>query len=319
MIRRVSGFLGLVLIATATAGCAVGTNSASPPHRISSTTTKSFVKLEAGGLRVTPSTGLQDAQQVTVSVRGFLPNRKFRLSECLAPNEVTGLGCGPQLALQPFGLTDTAGSGSTTFTVRSAASTGPLIPTVQACTGECVIVATAGISDAFYFAPITFAPPTVAAAGTPRCTNKQITVTDLGGGGAGGHENQVLVFTNAGPTVCTLTGYPGVAGASASGSQIVQARRTLNGYLGGVDLNITTLPVVSLASGQTASAVVEGTDNPLGPQPCPRYPVLLVTPPNLTEQFQIQVTALGSQGFPDCSGMEVHPVVPGSSGSSPGF
>ncbi len=277
------------------------------------------MKLEAGGLTVTPSARLQDAQQVTVTVRGFLPNRKFHLSECLAPNELNALGCGAQLAAQPFGLTDANGNGSTPFTVRSAASTGPLIPTVQACTGECVIVATAGVGGAFYFAPITFAPPSVPAAGTPRCNNEQVAVSDTGGGGAAGHENQVLVFTNDSRSVCTLTGYPGVAGLNSAGQQAVQAHRSLGGYMGGLAPGVTALPVVALAPGQTASAIVEGTDNPLGSQPCPHYPALLVTPPNLTEQVQIQVSDLGTQGFPDCSGIEVHPVVPGSGGSSPGF
>ena len=50
---------------------------------------------------------------MTVSVRGFLPNRKFYLSECLTPNELNALGCGAQLAAQPFDLTDAHGNGST--------------------------------------------------------------------------------------------------------------------------------------------------------------------------------------------------------------
>ena len=111
------------------------------------------------------------------------------------------------------------GNGSTPFTVRSAASTGPLIPTVQACTGERAIPATAGVGGAFYFAPITFAPPSVPAAGTPRCNNEQVAVSDTGEGGAAGHENQVLVFTNDSRSVCTLTGYPGVAGLNSGGTE----------------------------------------------------------------------------------------------------
>jgi hypothetical protein len=182
-----------------------------------------------------------------------------------------------------------------------------------------VIVATAGVSAAFYFAPIAFAPPTVAAAGTPRCNNEQVAVSDTGGGGAAGHENQVLVFTNDSRSICTLTGYPGVAGLNSAGQQAVQAHRSLGGYMGGLAPGVTALPVVSLGPGQTASAVVEGTDNPLGSQPCPHYPALLITPPNLTEQVQVQVSDLGTQGFPGCSSIEVHPVVPGSGGSSPGF
>jgi hypothetical protein len=319
MIRRSFGLMAAILLALCAAGCAAGTKSATPTRPVHSTTTTSFVKLEAGGATVAPSTDLEDAQPVTVSVKGFLPNRKFYLSECLTPTELNALGCGAQLAAQPFGLTDANGTGSTTFTVHSAASTGALIPTVQACTGECVIVATAGVSQAYYFAPITFAPPAIPAAGTAPCGNSQITVSDSGGGAGLGHEDQVLVFTNDGHSVCTLTGYPGVAGLSPSGAQVVQASRTLSGYMGGLLPGVTTLPVVSLAPDQTASAIAEGTDNPTGPQPCPHYPALLVTPPVLTEHVQVQVSDLGTQGFPGCSGIEVHPVVPGSSGSSPGF
>ncbi len=320
MIRRSLGLMAAILAAACTAGCTTtGTKSAPPTRPTHSTTTTSVVKLEAGGATVAPSTDLQDAQQVTVSVKGFLPNRKFYLSECLTPTELSALGCGAQLAAQPFGLTGANGTGSTSFTVHSAASTGALIPTLQACTGECVIVATPGVNGAFYLAPITFAPPTIPAAGTPHCDNSQITVSDSGGGAGLGHEDQVLVFTNDGHSACTLTGYPGVAGLNTSGAQVVQASRTSSGYMGGLLPSATTLPVVSLAPGQTASALAEGTDNSAGPQPCPHYPALLVTPPGLTEQVQVQVTDLSTEGFPGCSGIEVHPVLPGSSGSSPGF
>jgi hypothetical protein len=319
VIRRSFGLMTVALLAVAVAGCAAGAKLTTPPHPEASTTTTNVVVLEAGGLTVTPSIDLQDAQQVRVSVKGFLPNRKFYLSECLSPTELTALGCGAQLAAQPFGLSDASGNGSTTFTVHSAASSGAHIPTVEACTGECVIVATAGVSEAFYSAPITFAPPTATAPGTPRCKNQQITVTDTGGGAGLGHEDQVLVFTNDSGSACSLSGYPGVAGLTPSEAQAVQADRTFSGYLGGLLPGVTALPVVSLAPAQTASAVAEGTDNPSGSQPCPHYPSLLITPPDLTEQVRVQVTDLGTQGFPGCSGIEVHPVVPGSSGSSPGF
>lgn len=318
-IARLSGVITAALSAVAVAGCAAGTKSATAPHPAPTTTTTNVVALEMGELTVTPSMDLQDAQQVTASVKGFPPSRKFYLSECLTPSGLTDLGCGAQLAAQPFGVSDANGNGSTTFTVRSAASGGALIRTVQACTGRCVIVATAGAGGPFYFAPVTFAPPSVAAAGAPPCTNGHITVSDTGGGGAGGHEDQVLVFTNEGPSSCTLFGYPGVAGLNSEGQQAVQAHRSPGGYMGGLLPGITTFPVVSLAPGQTASAVVEGTDNPIDARPCPYYPALLVTPPNLTKGVQVQVSDLGSQGFPDCSGIEVHPVVPGASGSSPGF
>jgi len=104
-------------------------------------------------------------------------------------------------------------------------------------------------------------------------------------------------------------GYPGVAALTTQGVQAQQAQRELNGYLGGLE-NSTTLPLVVLASGQTASALVEGTDNPVnGASSCPSYPALLVTPPGFTVSTKVSVG-----GFPGCSNLEVHPVVPGTSG-----
>ena len=166
-------------------------------------------------------------------------------------------------------------------------------------------------------APVPTSTTTVAGS-TPPCTNGQVVVSDDGGGAGLGHEDQVILFTNNSPSACTLTGYPGIAGLNASGQQVIQAARTLNGYLGGLWSGATTLPRVSLAPGQVASAIVEGTDNPIGTATsCPYYDYLLVTPPNLTKSTRVRVFGLGTSptnGLPGCSTIEVHPVVPGSSG-----
>ena len=149
------------------------------------------------------------------------------------------------------------------------------------------------------------------------CHNGQIVVSDAGGGSGLGHQDQVILFTNQSQSTCALSGYPGVAGLDTQGNQAVQAERTTNGYLGGLQSGTTSLPSVSLASGQTASAIVEGTDNPVGSaRSCPSYPTLLVTPPNLTVSVRVTVTGLGTNppGLPGCSPIQVHPVVPGSSG-----
>ena len=137
-----------------------------------------------------------------------------------------------------------------------------------------------------------------------------------GGGGAGlGHRSQVLVFTNTGQSACTLTGYPGVAALDAQGAQVAQAVRTPSGYLGGLATGTTTPPTVVLAPGQAASAMVEGIDNPQnGATSCPSYPAFLVTPPNLTQSVTLGLTS--SPAFPGCSPIQVHPVVPGTSGQS---
>ncbi len=89
--------------------------------------------------------------------------------------------------------------------------------------------------------------------------------------------------------------------------------------MGGLGPSVITVPRVSLGPGQVASAVVEGTDNPVGTEVCPYYPTLLVTPPNLTEHVQVTVSGLGTQagyvGLPGCSAIEVHPVVSGNHGT----
>lgn len=169
----------------------------------------------------------------------------------------------------------------------------------------------------------TILPPTstttspVSALGQP-CSNGAIAVSDTGGGGALGHEDQVIVFTNKGQSTCTLSGYPGVAGLDANGNQVVQAQRTVSGYLGGLQVGANP-PSVSLAPGDTASAIVEGTDDPVGTATtCPYYSALLVTPPNLTKSARVTVTGLGSNpsGLAGCSPIEVHPVASGSGGGA---
>jgi hypothetical protein len=154
-------------------------------------------------------------------------------------------------------------------------------------------------------------PTTPAGGAIGACRDGQISVSDGGGGAGAGHEDQVILFTNTSQTACTLSGYPGVAGLDAQGNQVVQAERTPSGYLGGLESGTTTPPIVSLPPGQAASATVEGTDVPVGSATsCPSYPALLVTPPNLT--LSVRVTP----GLPGCSQIQIHPVVPGSSGSA---
>ncbi len=111
----------------------------------------------AEAVTVTPWSSLHGGQLVTVSVRGFVPTTKFYLSECESPTQANRLGCGEQLAAQPFGLTDENGQGSVSFTVESSAATEPLRADSVPCSGGCVIVATAGSDGPFGFAPIAFA------------------------------------------------------------------------------------------------------------------------------------------------------------------
>lgn len=150
-----------------------------------------------------------------------------------------------------------------------------------------------------------------AVSAVPPCRDGAISVSGAGGGAGLGHEGQVILFTNDSKSTCTLSGYPGVAALDEQGNQVVQAERTLNGYLGGLQNGATTPPTVASAPGQSASAQVEGTDVPVAPATsCPSYPALLVTPPNLTTSVRV------TTGLPGCSPLQIHPVVPGQTGSA---
>jgi hypothetical protein len=162
---------------------------------------------------------------------------------------------------------------------------------------------------------VTGLPTTSTTATTPTsaalCAGPHVGVSGKMASAAAGHQGVVLQFVNNGPAGCVLYGYPGAAGLNAGGAQVVQAQRTLTGMMGGLAPGVTALSRISLAPGQTASAVVEGTDVPSGTETsCPTYPSLLVTAPNSKVSVTIPLA------LPGCSGLQVHPVVPGTSGST---
>jgi hypothetical protein len=143
---------------------------------------------------------------------------------------------------------------------------------------------------------------------TPHCTFAQLTVSATGNSGAG-HIGVVLRFKNTGAQTCKLVGYPGVAGLDARGTQVIQATRTLNGYLGGIPTGQLP-PVVTLTTDQSASAIVEGSDvTQANARGCETYPKLLVTPPNTTQSVTINMS------MPGCAVVQIHPVVAGTGGS----
>lgn len=144
---------------------------------------------------------------------------------------------------------------------------------------------------------------------TPECTLAHLRVSIHNGDAGSGHYGLVLVFKHDDSGTCVMRGYPGVAGLDANGNQVTQARRTLRGYLGGLQQPIDTIPTVRLAPGATASAYVEGTNVPPGnATSCTEYKGLLVTSPDETHSVRLDVTANG------CDGLQIHPVVPGDTG-----
>jgi len=164
--------------------------------------------------------------------------------------------------------------------------------------------------------PSTSVPPTTAYL-PPPCQTKLLQISAVGSGAAAGNVGKTILFTNLNKIACSLSGYPGVAALDLQGNQVAQAMRQLSGMVGGLHNNATTVPVVTLAPGQVASAEVEGTDNPVGTATsCTYYPLFLVTPPGETQSVTVSVSLAGSNisGFPGCSPISVNPVVPGSTG-----
>ena len=117
---------------------------------------------------------------------------------------------------------------------------------------------------------------------------------------------QVIVFTNTSTTPCLLSGYPSVAGLDSAGHQITQAQQVNEIYMGGAGIAAD----VQLAVDADASLLVGGVDQPIGgAASCPvDYAGLLVTPPGTTRSTHLHVD------FPSCGGLEVTPLVAGSSG-----
>lgn len=146
-------------------------------------------------------------------------------------------------------------------------------------------------------------------AGSPRCRTADLTVSAGGTDSSSGHRSVVVTFTNSGDGRCRLHGYPGVAALDTDGTQVAQATRTRHGYEGG--LASGPPPTVTLSAGQTASALVEATAfDTSGGGACTPYAGLLVTVPDATRSTRVPWDTDA------CAGLQVHPVVPGSSGRS---
>jgi hypothetical protein len=118
-----------------------------------------------------------------------------------------------------------------------------------------------------------------------------------------GHAGSLLTFVNNG-TPCTISGYPTVATVSIPRVPGYQATQTLVGYLG--SLPTERLPTIRLATGETASALLEGLATG-----CPAedagYPDinLVVTPPHNS-----QAIASNNLEAPYPCSLQVLPVVP---------
>jgi len=140
------------------------------------------------------------------------------------------------------------------------------------------------------------------------CDAAQLQVTEGNVYGALDHSAVPVRFTNRSGQLCRIFGYPGVAGLSPSGIQVLQAQRSLRGYMGGLAAGNDAPPDIPLAPGETATALVEGLNGANVGQSCPKLSGLLVTPPDTSHSTRVP------EAPGDCGGLQVHPVVFGDSG-----
>jgi predicted nucleic acid-binding Zn ribbon protein len=151
---------------------------------------------------------------------------------------------------------------------------------------------------------------------SPTCLRSQLRVVIVGGGAGLGHGASLIQVTNASGKDCSLTGYPKFTGIFASGVQRI-FKDTLNGYIGGLGtdpLSKATPPVVTLrAHHGVASSMEEADANGIWPHTtCPGFTSYVVSLPHVTGG-----TYTFHPRFPDlyCFQAEVHPFVPGATGS----
>src|SRR5258708_33111515 len=121
----------------------------------------------AASITIEPSRGLSPGERVRVRVRGFPAWGKVFLSECARARDAGPLGCGPQLAAQPFLLADGHGRANGRVTIQAVPATRPLAQgarSAQCALGPgCVLLAPIGIPAggprAVAATPSRFAPP----------------------------------------------------------------------------------------------------------------------------------------------------------------
>jgi hypothetical protein len=127
--------------------------------------------------------------------------------------------------------------------------------------------------------------PATAVAGPAACAAGAVKVTQSAPDGYAGGFDVTIGFTNTSGAPCTLYGYPGVSLVSASYAQIgLPARR----------LSTVPVTVVTLASGATASAVVQIADAVNFPSPAcspVKAAYLRIFPPNQTTSVYLANTS----------------------------
>jgi hypothetical protein len=157
----------------------------------------------------------------------------------------------------------------------------------------------------------------------PTCLRSQLRVAFVGGGAATEEGATLIQVTNTSSKACSLRGYPRFVGVFASGAQRI-AKDTAHGMMGGIGtgnepvygpVKKVKLPVVTLrARHGVATSMEEGGAAGYAPHPtCPGFTSYVVSLPHVTG-----ASYAFHPRWPDlyCFHPEVHPFVPGSTGSA---
>jgi hypothetical protein len=143
------------------------------------------------------------------------------------------------------------------------------------------------------------------------CAPGKLRTTVADGLAGTGHVSSVILVRNAGPGPCRLMGYPAVRFRNGTGVEVARGIPTPHGFTGGLPVG-APIPVVDLEPGESASAVMEGTDMPTGTATsCPSYASYTIALPGWPGTTTID------HSYGGCSDVQVHPFVLGFNGSFP--
>jgi hypothetical protein len=146
-----------------------------------------------------------------------------------------------------------------------------------------------------------------------RCQETQLDVHWASAGVGLGHVGELIVITNISSSACKMTGYPTVKMTGGPSVLSTVAKKTRNGYLGGLGGPNASVPIPNItlrSHGGAASSLVEGGDVPVGRAvECVYYSKVFVTLPGLSPSYRF------TSKFPGCIRPQVHPIVKGSRGT----
>jgi hypothetical protein len=139
------------------------------------------------------------------------------------------------------------------------------------------------------------------------CGASAVAVTASQAQAATGHGMLTLLFKNVSTRACTLSGYPLLKALDAHGKVIANAKDSLNGFAGGSRHGVAT---VTLKPGGSASASTEWMNfNAATSGSCTFSHAIGASAPKTGHVVQL------ARSVSICE-LQVHPVVPGTSGNS---